>query len=311
MADDKKQIFLRLLNLTSRLMGSKGLTVRDLGGVDEATKRQIQRDLKRLRESEIPLETTEGQEQVPRYSIPNLRLAGSHLNLEETLAFTLLTQLPGNSEVGKLARQGWDKLHYAVQNGNERRHKADLPTFLSVQAGWNLSTQMLRSLSEALVNSRRLKIHYQGLADADPRWRLVEPWQLFFQDHWYLRAWDPATKMAKTFRTERILDCQLTDEQFHLPSSQRSSTPHFHRWDVADRPPTEVDCQVDESLARWLQENPVHPSQEINGTTFRVTVRDMEAFVRWTMSLTSCQILGPAEAKQFLQQRLRALLEKL
>lgn len=254
MAEDKKQL------LTGRLMGSNGLTVRDLGSVDEATKRQVQRDLKRLRESQIPLETTEGQESVPRYKITNLPWPGASLISRRRWPWHCSPSYQGTTNWANWRGEVGRSSTTPSKTGTNVAAKQDLPVLLSAQAGWNLPTQLLRVLSEGLINSRRLRLNYRGLSDPEPRWRLVDPWQLFFQDHWYLRGWDPATATAKTFRTERILDSQLTDERFKLPDSQRGSDPHFHRWDIADQPPNAIECRVDESLARWLKEIPSIPA---------------------------------------------------
>lgn len=196
-AEEREKQFQRLLNLTARLLGSNGLSVRDLGGHNDATRRRIQRDLNKLRECGLPLQSTEHDESVPRYRLDNLRLAGSQLDLEETLAVTLATLLVGKSDVGELARQGWNKLHYAVANGQERKVKADLPTHVSAQTAWALPKAQLKVISTALLEGRRLRLYYQGYNDSAPRWRLIEPWQLFFQDRWYIGAYDPAGRAPR------------------------------------------------------------------------------------------------------------------
>lgn len=62
MAEDREKQFQRLLSLTGRLLGSGGLSVRQLGGHSANTKRQIQRDLNKLRDCGLPLHSTEGDE---------------------------------------------------------------------------------------------------------------------------------------------------------------------------------------------------------------------------------------------------------
>lgn len=311
MAEDREKQFQRLLNLTARLLGSNGLSVRDLGGHDLATRRRVQRDLNKLRECGLPLQSTEHEESVPRYRLDNLRLAGSQLDLEETLAVTLATLLVGKSDVGELARQGWNKLHYAVANGQERRVKADLPTHVSAQTAWALPKGQLKLISTALLEGRRLRVNYQGYNDTVPRWRLIEPWQLFFQDRWYIRAYDPASQSTKNFRTERMRECQLTEEKFVLPNSQRGANPHFHKWDLVEGEPVTITCQVDAQIARWLTENPVHPSQRVEGEVFSLEVRDPESFMQWALGLSHCQVLEPLALRQRMRQRLSEMLARM
>ncbi|MBS2039194.1 WYL domain-containing protein [bacterium] len=228
------------------------------------------------------------------------------MNLEETLAVTLALHQAGPSELGELARRGWDKLHYAVINGRERRSKADLPILLSSQSAARMPLPIISTLTTGLLDSRRIRLLYLGLSDRSARWRLVEPWQLFFQDQWYLSAWDPAAMSSKTFRADRICECELTHEVFQR--EQQVQDPHFHRWDIAGREAVEVHCQVDESIARWLVENPVHPSQKLDGIDLKVKVRDTNAFLRWVCSLSTCRVLGPAKVREAYRQRLEAML---
>jgi proteasome accessory factor C len=310
-AQEREQQFQRLLSLTARLLGSQGLSVRELGGHDSASRRRIQRDLVKLRECGLPLHSTEGQESVPRYRLENLRLAGGQLDLFETLALTLTTSLAGNTDLGQLARQGWSKLHYTVLNGQERTARNDLPHLVSSRVTWDLPAAVMEAISQSLIRHRRLRMFYFGLKDSEPRWREVEPWMLFFQDRWYLHAWDPSAKATRNFRLDRIHAMSVLDDVFDPPPAHRLSDPHFHRWDLLDQEPTEVVCRVDTTVARWLAENPAHPSQQLEGEQLRLSVRDPEAFVRWAMGLSRCDILEPSWLRQRQLERLREMLSRL
>lgn len=311
MAEEREQQFLRLLNLTARLVGSHGLSVRELGGHDGASRRRIQRDLVKLRECGVPLISTEGEESVPRYRIENLRLAGGQLDFSETLALTLSTQMAGETSLGQLARQGWGKLHYAVHNGQERQARNDLPHQVSSKVGWELPVQVMETVSRALLAHRRLRLLYQGLKDSEPRWREVEPWMLFFQDRWYLHAWDPAAEATRNFRLERVHEMELLEPTFTPPPAHRLGSPHFHRWDLVEQDPTPVRCRVDEGLARWLEENPVHPSQRLQGLMLELEVRDTEAFLRWALGMSCCDIVEPSSLRQRQVRRLEEMLARL
>ncbi len=311
MGEDREKQFQRLLGLTARLIGSAGLSVRELGGHDSASRRQVQRDLAKLRECGLALHSTEGEESVPRYKLENLRLAGSQLDFEETLAVTLATLLAGPSEVGKLARQGWNKLHYAVANGQERKARNDLPARVSARAAWQLPAALMKVISTALLESRRLRLLYQGFNDPEPRWRTVEPWQLFFQDRWYLRAWDPTSQGCRNFRAERMQECELTNETFELPASQRGTDPHFHKWDLVVAEPVHVVCRVDAKIARWLAENPVHPTQTLEGEVFALQVRDTESFLHWALGLSHCEVIEPLDLRQRMKSRLQEMLARM
>ena len=308
MSDREKQ-FQRLLALAGDLAGSRGKTVADLGGCDAAARRRIQRDIATLRECGMPIHDSDGVERPPRYWLDNFRITGVPLDLEETLAVTLATLLAGPKELGQTARRGWNKLHYAVANGRERRAKADLPLQVSAQTSWDLPTELLKALSTALLESRRVRLHYHSFKDPSPRWRVVEPVQLFFQDRWYLCAHDPENSIQKNFRIDRIRKFELLQEIFKRPDELAS--PHFHKWDLAGEEPVKIRCRIDSTVARWLKENPVHPSQAVRGSELTLSVRDTESFLIWALGLSCCEILDPPPLRERMRRRLAEMLQRM
>lgn len=71
--------------------------------------------------------------------------------------------------------------------------------------------------------------------------------------------------------------------------------------------PAEAELEVGEGLAQWLQENPAHPSQRLEGTRVRYRVRAAEPFVRWVLGLSEARLLGPEALLSALRQRIQQL----
>ncbi|MBX3171109.1 MAG: WYL domain-containing protein [Candidatus Eremiobacteraeota bacterium] len=306
--EDPQSKFQRLVRLLSRLQTTSGLTVAQLAGELETDKRNIQRDLEQLRTYNYPIESSRDIERIPRYWMAGQRQAASLLDLEETLALTMTVALGDASGLGSIARRGWDKLNYAVINGQERRAKNELPQMLSAQFGWSVSPATMESLSKALVEKYRLRIFYRNRDALEPQWRLIEPWQMFFQDRWYVRGLDCQKKEIRNFRPDRINDLQVLNERFEIPTSERKADPHFHKWDLGGGQPTRVHCQVSPALALWLRENPVHPSQQLQDSDFHLEVRDLDALIGWLLGLTNCRLVGPEIALEKLRARAAAWL---
>lgn len=306
MSEEAQSKFQRLTRMLQLLQSQRGQTTAELAeecGVDQRT---VQRDLVELRGYHYPIEELTGTEKSPRYRLENLRLAGSLLNLEETLALSLCVPLGASSGMSTVARQAWDKLSYAVVNGQERNLKQELPGLLSSRLGWSGSASTMQALGMALVERRRLRLLYQGLQDEQALWRTVDPWQMFFQGNWYLRGLDVAKQAPRTFRPDRIQQIEVLTETFEPPSLV---DPHFHRWDLEGDEPVKVVLELPPSLVRWIEENPVHPSQKLEEDRLELQVRDTQALLRWTGSLSSCRILEPEELRQRFCQRLRDLLD--
>jgi predicted DNA-binding transcriptional regulator YafY len=310
MTDDKKSAVARLWHLALTLTGSKGLSVVDLGGNTPAKARQIQLDLNRLDSSGFLIRKVDEKARTPLYFIEAVtRKPSALLNTEETLAMTLAIQSAGDSEVGQRAKAAWTKLHYAVTNGVEKHIQSDLPSRLSSHSFDSLPIEQLTVICNALLDSKRLRLLYQGLNDTQPRWRTVEPRRQFFQDRWYLSCWDLETATIKTFRLDRISEIEETGESFVLDPKERANDPHFHKWDLSEGEPVSILCEVDAPLARWLAENPVHPTQQLDDCRLRVKVRDVDALLRWVCSLTYCRVLEPVEVREKLRERLSKMLE--
>ena len=308
MAEEKQNKFQILLRMLSRLQSSHGLTVAEMAQELGTSKRNIQRYLEDLRSFNYPVEVSE--EPSPRYSLRNQRLPGSLLDLEETLALSMTVPLSDSFGLGQAARRGWDKLHYAVVNGQERRAKNDLPAMLSVQFGWSLSAETMHILGLALVEKRCLRVLYRSREKLEAEWRLVEPRQMFFQSRWYLRVWDTEKQEIRNFRPDRIQDLELLPDTFQIPQSEIGVDPHFHKWDLTGDQPVEVCCRVSPPLALWLRENPVHPTQHLEDTVFRLTVRDVEALISWILGLTYCRVQSPDWVRDRYRARVQALLDE-
>ena len=307
MAEDKQGKFQVLLRMLTRLQASSGMTVAELSHELGTSKRNVQRYLEDLRTFNYPVEVSEGQ--TPRYSVTNQRQAGALLNLEETLALAMTVPLSDSCGLGQAAKRGWDKLHYAVVNGQERRAKSELPELLSAQFGWSLSAETMQALLLALVEKRRLRVLYRNRTAVEAEWRVVEPRQMFFQERWYVRVFDTEKQEIRNFRPDRIHDLEILSENFQVPLCEIGLDPHFHKWDLVGEQAVEVHCQVSPSLAMWLRENPVHPSQKVEGDSFWVTVRDIDALISWILGLTYCRVQAPDWVRARYKERVQALLE--
>ena len=63
-----------------------------------------------------------------------------------------------------------------------------------------------------------------------------------------------------------------------------------------------VRIKVSESLARWLEENPAHPSQELSEGQVTFQVTNPKAMARWVTSLYGLEVLEPKELRDELKQ---------
>lgn len=161
--------------------------------------------------------------------------------------------------------------------------------------------------------------HYQLVADYrkteenEPQRRQLLPVKIRYQNGCcYIDCYDLEKGKERSFRLDRFVRAQLLKHESPLscPAEQDAST---HKWDFGAGEEIEVTIELSERLARWLQESPIHPSQNIVRIedTWLATykVRRLDFFVDWVMSLRGVKPLQPPPLIEAVQDRCRAFQE--
>ncbi len=74
---------------------------------------------------------------------------------------------------------------------------------------------VLKAASLAIEQRRVLRLAYQGMAEQEPRERVVEPVALLSErGHWYLEAYARDAGALRTFRSDRVRACEALEERF-------------------------------------------------------------------------------------------------
>ncbi|MEV0289768.1 MULTISPECIES: WYL domain-containing protein [unclassified Kribbella] len=76
--------------------------------------------------------------------------------------------------------------------------------------------ELVQQLQDAVVRRKKVRLVYTGRG-REPSERMVDPLGLVDKDDiWYLIAWTP--KGQRTFRVERVVSAEVTDEPFERPA---------------------------------------------------------------------------------------------
>ena len=109
-----------------------------------------------------------------------------------------------------------DELHGLDDALEAVRAAAGVPA--GVRAAPEPATAFLGPLRAAVTEQRRVHLSYRGRADASPRLRDVDPWELLLQrGTWYLHAHDHEAGGLRTFRLDRVEEVTVTDELVSVP----------------------------------------------------------------------------------------------
>ena len=170
---------------------------------------------------------------------------------------------------------------------------------------WCLGADFMSELGRALLEQRRLRILYRGDHSLRADWLEIEPRQLFFERFWQLRALSFPERRFCVFRLDRIREWQVQTEVFAVSACEELST--WHHWDRQGGSVVTIECQVSQSLALRLADQPIHPSQHLNGNFLGLRVCDTDALLDWMLAQNYCRVLEPEWLRLRFQERVALL----
>lgn len=210
----------------------------------------------------------------------------------ERLSKKLLGLLPENS-LSKV-----QKLNNNVENIGARTSEIEVLTCIG------------RCLSDPHY---QISADYQKNAEEQPQRRQLLPFKLRYQGNCcYVDCHDLEKSVDRSFRVDRFVSVSLLRQESPIPrpTTKIDST---HKWDFGDGPEIQVGLQISERLARWLMDKPEHPSQQLcrqdEDWQVTYTVRRLDFFVDWVLSLRGARPLAPASLIAAVQERCRSFLE--
>src|SRR4051812_3865056 len=183
-------------------------------------------------------------------------------------------------------------------------------------------TRRLAALSQAwaarrVVEFRYAPATYDGV-DREPRLARVRPYLLqpsLTTHALYLMGLDETRGAMRTFKIERIVDLQLTNDRFSAPDPAELEGVLRRAWDIiGDQDEVTVVLRFAPSVAARVQEATWHPSQEVR--------EEPDGSLRWTARVAGTievrlwvlswgdevEVLEPASLREDVAARLRRAL---
>jgi predicted DNA-binding transcriptional regulator YafY len=292
MRETKAKKWARLMDLIHRIAAEPGRSSQDLATAMGCTPRTIFRDIRELEDLGLPLYSDNGYRFAADAFLPALNLQPKEL-LSLLLAARMLESVGGH-ELAPEARRAIEKLLRAMSE-ERRPDMGALRETVQVSAlSEDTGVSQLLELQAVIGNGRQLRLSYLGLQDQTAQERVVDPMGLFgFRQVWYLRAFDHLRQGYRSFRLSRVASWEQLSTPVAHPAKMDLHEAVYHRWDVEGVDLVTVELQVTEPLARWLAENPPHPSQEIDGHRVTYRVSDLSAVSRWAAGLHGLEVVGP------------------
>lgn len=84
----------------------------------------------------------------------------------------------------------------------------------------------------------------------------------------------------------------------------------MHPWDVKAASPVEVEIKVEPGLAKVLEKNPLHPSQQLKGDRLKLKVSGPDRIVDWLMSVQAAELVSPRWLRGTVARRAKDLAQR-
>jgi predicted DNA-binding transcriptional regulator YafY len=285
----------------------QGLSAAELARLCGVHKRTIQRDLHDLENMGVPLWDDEGDP--PRYGvISGYFLQAIHLSLNDALALYLASRL--------LARQAelydphivsaLSKLAGILPEPMARHIHAAIRQMIGFQDSH--LTQVLETLATAWATGRVARIRYQASGSENVHGYRLKPYFIEACGDYrgtYVIGWADYFDAIHTFRVERILEAELTEETFELPDEFDGPQLMRNAWGVMFGDECQdVVLRFAPEAFRRVHETCWHPSQSLaeesdGSCTLRLQVahpREMLYWIRGWGPLV--EVLEPASLRE-------------
>lgn len=311
MAEPVRNQLERAQEILDLLSTEEWVTSDTIAGLVGQSSKSSKRYIAALREMGYEIEAARGK----GYRLEG-ELVEGRLRLSEEETLTLFFSLERGAadfpkDIGERLRR---RLETMLSKGRRQQARTPNSDNNGQRAPYFQDFDCLRAISKAQATQRLLRVSYQGLKDTQPRRRTVQPLKTVATPKgWVLEVWDVEEDKEKSFRLDRISDAICLSDPFVARDPQVQID--HHPWDFGQHS-LQVELRVRPDLARWLSENPEHPSQtisELEDGEFRAqySVRCPGKFLDWLIGLRGFELLGPPQLQTALRERAETLWKSL
>lgn len=307
---------LRINRLIQVLMSREHyLTGPELARRFGVTERTIRRDIAELSELDIGIYNDDRGYKI--YSDRHMQIPYSLTRDEWSLLNRMIqtSAYAGIKDVKKRSEQLMAKLK-SLSKTDSQPVEGD-----SVKLGDVMSpdrvTISLGDLESSIRDSRRCVILYQGLLDAEPAQRLIDPYAVVIRaGMWYLIAFDRARDDYRTFRIDRIKGLKPSAERFKRLSSFSIEDYFKDSWGVFRGKPMKVQVELKGIAARlaaereWPEERSLKWTAE-DTAVLSATVCGEDEIASWVLSFgPDAHVIKPKRLRDRVKQSLSRSLER-
>ena len=256
------------VNLLHGLLSShpRGLSQERLLRETGCSRASLYRDIAYMRDTlGAPIERVGDPIRLWRYAsdhVGSFQLPGMWMDADELYALLLAQQMLERSGAGLFGRALGPlqpRIHKLL---GDKARRLDRLRVLRTQARTSNPTTF-RLVTEAVLEGRQLRFHYQSRSTGEDRERQVSPQALtHHRDNWYLDAFDPAAGSLRRFALDRIRKPELIDQPaLELPTADLAAHQEAGYGIFAGPTTATAILHFTPHAARWVADEIWHPKQ--------------------------------------------------
>jgi proteasome accessory factor B len=314
----------RLLRMMRALAGREW-TIPELAEEFAITYRHVLRDLEQIRKAGFPLRQKREADGRTYYQLPlgHKGLPPLSLTAEELMSLFLakcqldsLKGTPFAEDLENLFRRIKAEQSDRTFNHLERIVKACV-SFQRPTRDYSAQKEVLTALRTALLQQRRIILHYHPPEAYKPHTHEVDPYVLvLYRNGLYLIGHSHTSKAQRTFAIERIHKVEPTGERFEIPADFSAEAMEHRLFGILEDPSQTIRIRFSPDVAYLFKERLWHPTQTIATRKDRSLVLTMQAgglkeVVSWVLSWgPHAKALAPAELVKEVKKELIAAVKQ-
>lgn len=167
----------------------------------------------------------------------------------------------------------------------------------------------LAALRDAIARKRKARIVYHRADRAEGEARIIHPCRLMlFGPTWYVAAFCDQSDDARVFRLDRIESVQVLDDAAVPSNLARVEERIANGFSFAADAVVRLRIRFRPTAARWVREHEAGVAQDDGSYVVEYPLADPEWAVRHVLQYgTEAEVLEPAEVREMLAVRLRAM----
>lgn len=310
--------FDRITAILIQLQSRKIVKAQDLAERFEISLRTVYRDINSLAEAGVPIigEAGVGYSIMDGYRLPPVMFtkeeARTFITAEKLMEkFTdFSTQSQYQSAMYKIK---------AVLRSSEKSMVENLESQIAVRLNskpfYTQKSNTLDVLLKSITEKKIARINYTAVNSDDPMERIIEPVGIYHENsYWYTIAYCHLRNNYRNFRSDRILEIELTDRLFehqHAPLKDFLA----HDWEAKNL--RLIRIKVEKRIVPYFQDQKYYygfVSEVINGNDVEMSflTASIDGFARWYLMIApNATILEPESLKEKLRKLVSEIAQKL